>query len=74
MAQGADCSDLGDYALPVQLAFRVDASGTPVERLPQFTLTGNLYQMFGEDYRGSTATTSSCVGTDNWMSTWMSAN
>ena len=74
LSAGADCSDLGDYALPVQLAFRVDATGKPVARLPQFTLTGNLYQMFGADYRGTTAATSSRLGTDNWLSTWMTAN
>lgn len=56
LAMGADCSDTGDYALPVQLAYRLDSEGRPTERLPQLTLTGNLFDLFGEGWVGGTAT------------------
>ncbi len=56
LAMGADCSDAGDYALPVQLAYTLDAEGRPVQRLPPITLTGNLFDVFGDDWVGATET------------------
>jgi PmbA protein len=56
MAMGADCSDAGDYALPVQLAYLLDAEGRPTLRLPQLTLTGNVFELFGSDWVGATET------------------
>lgn len=50
-AEGGDFTPSGDFATPVQMAYLIE-DGKPVGRLPEFNLTGNMYQMFGEDYIG----------------------
>ena len=51
---GSDCTRTGDIALPVAVALVLDANGRPVGRVPGFTLTGNLFEVFGADYLGAT--------------------
>ena len=51
---GGDWTAEGNFASPVQLAYLV-RDGKPVGRLPEFGLSGNLYELFGKDYRGVTA-------------------
>ncbi len=51
---GGDCTAEGNCASPVQLAYLL-RNGKPVGRLPEFSLSGNLYEMFGKDYLGVSA-------------------
>lgn len=50
-AEGGDFTPSGDFATPVQMAYLIE-NGKPVGRLPEFNLSGNMYQMFGDDYIG----------------------
>ena len=48
---GGDCTADGNFASPVQLAYLME-NGEFVGRLPEFNLSGSLYEMFGKDYLG----------------------
>lgn len=51
---GGDCTAEGNFASPVQSAYLWE-NGKMVGRLPEFGLSGSIYEMFGEDYLGVTA-------------------
>ena len=51
---GGDCTNEGDFASPVQMSY-LFKDGKIVGRLPEFSVYGNIYEMFGEDYLGQTA-------------------
>ena len=51
---GGDSTRTGDIALPVAVALTVDREGRPTGRLPGCTLTGNLFDVFGDDFVGVT--------------------
>lgn len=50
---GGDSTNEGNFASPVQTAYLVK-DGICVGRLPQIVVSGNQYQLFGEDYIGYT--------------------
>ena len=52
--EGGDCTNEGDFASPVQMSYLMK-NGKVVGRLPEFSVHGNIYEMFGEDYLGQTA-------------------
>ncbi|MGM0608927.1 MAG: metallopeptidase TldD-related protein [Candidatus Muiribacteriota bacterium] len=51
MASGGDYDSDGNFATPVQLAFLYEDEEIK-GRLPEFSLSGNVYNMFGEDFLG----------------------
>ena len=51
MASGGDYTEEGKFATPVQLAFLTDGKKL-LGRLPEFNVSGNLYDLFGRDYIG----------------------
>ena len=51
---GGDCTRAGDLALPAQGLLAVDATGNLIGRLPGATLTGNIMDVFGDAFVGST--------------------
>ena len=48
---GGGFNDKGDYAMPVQKAYLCDG-GKFLGVLPEFTLSGNMYDMFSDDFIG----------------------
>lgn len=57
MAAGGDFTPQGDYATPVQLAMLCDGERF-IGRLPEFNLSSNVYDMFGNGFRGVVPTSS----------------
>ena len=51
---GGDCTRAGDLALPAQVLLAVDGAGRLIGRLPGATLTGNVMDVFGDSFVGST--------------------
>lgn len=51
MPSGGDVTPDGSFATPVQIAY-VYQNGRLIGRLPEFSLRGNLYELFGKDYLG----------------------
>jgi predicted Zn-dependent protease len=51
---GGDCTRAGDLALPAQVLLGVDGDGLLTGRVAGATLTGNVMDVFGRDYVGST--------------------
>jgi PmbA protein len=51
IADGGDFTSSGDFGTPVQLAMLFDGEKL-IGRLPEFQLSSNIYDMFGEDFRG----------------------
>lgn len=51
IASGGDYTDEGKFATPVQLGILTDGVNL-LGRLPEFSLTGSLYDLFGKDYIG----------------------
>ncbi len=49
--EGGDCTNEGDFASPVQMAYLLK-DGKIAGRLPEFSVYGNIYEMFGDDYLG----------------------
>ncbi|MDD6794117.1 MAG: metallopeptidase TldD-related protein [Clostridiaceae bacterium] len=49
--EGGDCTNEGDFASPVQMAYLV-RNGKFIGKLPEFSVSGNIYNMFGKDYLG----------------------
>lgn len=52
--EGGDCTNEGDFASPVQMAYLIK-DGNLVGRLPEFSVYGNIYEMFGKDYLGQSS-------------------
>lgn len=48
---GGDFTPDGQYAAPIQLSYLFDGKNL-LGRLPEITLTSNVFDMFGKDYRG----------------------
>lgn len=51
VASGGDCTNDGDFATPVQMAYLMQ-NGKFIGRLPEFSVSGNIYEMFGDDFIG----------------------
>lgn len=51
IASGGDFTEEGVFGTPVQLAFLTDGERL-IGKLPEISLSGELYSMFGEDYIG----------------------
>lgn len=51
IASGGDFTEEGIFGTPVQLAFLTDGEKL-LGRLPELTISGELYSMFGEDFIG----------------------
>lgn len=51
MASGGDCTNNGDFATPVQMAYLMQ-NGKYIGKLPEFSMSGNIYEIFGNDYIG----------------------
>lgn len=51
VASGGDCTNDGDFASPVQMAYLIQ-NGKYIGRLPEFSTSGNIYKMFGDDFIG----------------------
>ena len=51
---GGDCTNEGDFASPVQMAYLIRDSKV-IGRLPEFSVYGNIYEMFEEDYLGQSS-------------------
>lgn len=54
MADGGDITPAGDYATPVQTAY-LYRDGELVGKLPEFNIRGNIFEMLGEDYLGTSS-------------------
>lgn len=69
MASGGDYTSAGDYASPVQNAYLTDGKRL-LGRLPECSVSGNIYDIFGRDYYGKSSdkaffgTKLLCVGMD----------
>lgn len=50
-ASGGDCTNEGDFATPVQMSFLYQ-NGKYLGRLPEYSVSGNIYDIFGDDYVG----------------------
>jgi PmbA protein len=53
VASGGDWTVDGDFASPVQLGYLIE-NGKLVGKLPEFGISGNIYELFGKDYIGVT--------------------
>lgn len=51
MASGGDYSNEGNFASPVQMAYLTDGKQL-LGRLPELNISGNLYELFGQDFIG----------------------
>ncbi len=51
MASGGDFTSEGNFASPVQMAMITDGEQL-IGRLPEFNVSGNLYELYGEDFVG----------------------
>lgn len=51
MMDGGDCTNEGDFASPVQMSYLVK-DGKLVGKLPEFCISGNIYDIFGDNYIG----------------------
>ncbi len=54
MADGGDITPAGDYATPVQTAY-LYRDGELVGKLPEFNIRGNIFELLGEDYLGTSS-------------------
>ncbi len=54
MAAGGDITPAGDYATPVQTAY-LCRDGKLVGKLPEFNVRGNIFDMLGENYLGTSS-------------------
>lgn len=50
-ASGGDCTNEGDFASPVQMAYLTDGEQL-IGKVPEFKLSGNIYNMFGANFLG----------------------
>jgi len=49
---GGDFTPTGGFGAPVQLAYLMDASGNPVGRLPECSISSTVWKMLGDDFVG----------------------
>ncbi len=54
MASGGDITPAGDYATPVQTAY-LYRNGKLVGRLPEFHVRGNIFDLLGKNYLGTSS-------------------
>jgi len=54
MMSGGDCTNEGNFASPVQMAY-LFKNGKIAGRLPEFAVSGSIYDMFGADYIGQSS-------------------
>ena len=54
MASGGDITPAGDYATPVQAAY-LCRDGKLVGKLPELNVRGNIFDMLGKDYLGTSS-------------------
>ncbi|MDO5725255.1 MAG: metallopeptidase TldD-related protein [Tissierellia bacterium] len=52
MSAGGDYTDSGDFAAPIMDSYLLDRDGFK-NRLQEFTLTGNVYDIFGKNFIGT---------------------
>lgn len=52
MASGGDTTPDGHFATPVQMSYLME-NGRLVGRLPELNISGNFYDMLGDDYMGA---------------------
>ena len=69
---GGDCTRAGDIALPAQVLLAVDGTGAVTGRLPGATLTGNVRDVFGQGFVGSTVERSDPLSEEGFFVTHMS--
>jgi PmbA protein len=53
MASGGDYTDDGNFSTPVQMSYLTDGERL-LGRLPEFNISGNLYEIFGSNFIGVT--------------------
>ncbi|NLO97754.1 MAG: peptidase U62, partial [Peptococcaceae bacterium] len=51
MASGGDYTPEGNFATPVQMSYLTDGKRL-LGRLPELNISGNLYEIFGNDFLG----------------------
>jgi PmbA protein len=51
VASGGDWTNDGDFASPVQLGYLLE-NGKLIGKLPEFGVSGNIYELFGKNYIG----------------------
>ncbi|WDV44879.1 metallopeptidase TldD-related protein [Clostridiaceae bacterium M8S5] len=51
VASGGDFTSSGDFSTPVQLAYLFDGEKI-IGRLPEIQVSSNMYDMYGDDFRG----------------------
>lgn len=56
VASGGDFNSSGDFGTPIQLAFLYDGDKI-IGRLPQISVSSNVYKMFGDNFRGISSDT-----------------
>lgn len=56
VASGGDFNSSGDFGTPIQLAFLFDGNKI-IGRLPQISVSSNVYKMFGNNFRGVSSDT-----------------
>lgn len=71
MSSGGDITRTGDIGAPSSVILRVAADGTPIGQVPAGTLTGNLYQMLGDDFVGVSEETVSPMSASRYLVTHM---
>jgi PmbA protein len=52
VTSGGDFTPTGGFGAPVQLAYLMDASGKPVGRLPECSISSTVWKMLGDDFVG----------------------
>lgn len=52
VAAGGDFTSEGDYASPIQVSLLYDGEKF-IGKLPEFSISSNMYKMYGEDYIGT---------------------
>lgn len=52
VTSGGDFTPTGGFGAPVQLAYLMDASGNPVGRLPECSISSTVWKMLGDDFVG----------------------
>lgn len=71
MESGGDITRTGDIGSPASVIMLVDPDGTPIGQVPAGTLTGNLYQMLGDDFVGVSEETVSPFSASRYLVTHM---
>ncbi|MGB0637773.1 MAG: metallopeptidase TldD-related protein [Myxococcota bacterium] len=71
---GGDTTRTGDMAFPAMVVLEVDAAGRPIGRVPGCTLTGNIFDVFGDDFVGITNETVDPFSTEPFFVTHMNVN